>query len=134
MTTTKCANRHFDANDVIIITSAASVIQEIALTAIATRTHNPTRALGGGPMTKPPDRWTEPARERAYRRLYARIDGLEDTINHFYNRIDGLEGHLENTIGHFYNVINLLRERVSVLEKKSKPEDKQTNLNQRRGS
>ena len=131
MTTTKCANRHFDANDVIIITSAASVIQQIALTAIATRAHNPTRALGGGPMTKPPpDRWTEPARERAYRRLYARIDGLEDTINHFYNRIDGLE----DTIGHFSNVIDLLRERVSVLEKKSKPEDQQTNSNHRRGS
>ena len=68
----------------------------------------------------PPDRRTEPARERAYRRLYARIDGLEDTINHFYNRIDGLEGHLEDTIGHFYNAISVLRERVSMLEEEAK--------------
>src|SRR5438067_13477248 len=52
----------------------------------------------------PPDRWTEPARERAYKRLYARIDGLEDTINYLYNRIDGLERHLEDTIGHFHNI------------------------------
>jgi hypothetical protein len=43
---------------------------------------------------------TDPAPERAYGRLRARTDRLEDAISHFYN------------------VINELRERVSTLEKK----------------
>jgi hypothetical protein len=43
---------------------------------------------------------TDPAPERAYGRLRARMDRLEDTISHFCN------------------VINELRERVSALEKK----------------
>ena len=46
---------------------------------------------------------TQPARQRTYIRLYARVDRLEDAISHFYN------------------VINVLRRRVSTLEKKSKP-------------
>jgi hypothetical protein len=54
----------------------------------------------------------EPARHPDYRSLYRRIVRLES--------------HLEDTIGHFYNVINLLRERVSILEKRPKPEDEQT--------
>jgi hypothetical protein len=65
-------------------------------------------------MTKPPPATRHPD----YRNLYRRIVRLE--------------GQLEDTIGHFYNVINLLRERVSVLEQRSKPEDEQTNLNYRR--
>jgi hypothetical protein len=44
----------------------------------------------------------QPARQRTYTRLYARVDRLEDTISHFYN------------------VINELRRRVSTLEKKPK--------------
>jgi hypothetical protein len=73
-------------------------------------------------MTKPPPdiRRKETARQPDYRSLYRRIVRLE--------------GHLEDTIGHFYDVINVLRERVSMLEKKPKPEDKQTNSNHRRGS
>ena len=47
------------------------------------------------------NRWTQPAHQRAYVRLNARIDRLEDTITHFYN------------------VIKELRERVSTLEKNS---------------
>jgi len=43
---------------------------------------------------------TDTAPERAYGRLRARIDRLEDTISHFYK------------------VINELRERVSTVEKK----------------
>jgi hypothetical protein len=58
-------------------------------------------------MTKPP-RDRQPARQPDYRRLSKRVDRLEH--------------HLEDTIGHFYNVINVLRERVSMLEKKSNPE------------
>jgi hypothetical protein len=55
-------------------------------------------------MAKPPrDRRKQPARQRTYIRLYARIDRLEDGISHFYN------------------VITELRSRVSTLEKKSKP-------------
>jgi hypothetical protein len=50
-----------------------------------------------------PRRLTEPPPERAYERVNARLDRLEDTITHFYN------------------VINELRERVSTLENKSKP-------------
>jgi hypothetical protein len=60
-------------------------------------------------MTKPP-----PATRPDYRNLYRRIVRLE--------------GQLEDTIGHFYNAINLLRERVSVLEQKSKPEDEETRV------
>jgi hypothetical protein len=81
-------------------------------------------------MTKPPPdiRRKEAARHPDYQRLYRRIVRLE--------------GHLEDTISHFYNIINVLRERVSMLEnervsmleKKPKPEDKQTNSNHRRGS
>jgi hypothetical protein len=48
------------------------------------------------------NRRTQPARQRTYMRLYARVDRLEDTISHFYN------------------VINDLRGRVSTLEKKLK--------------
>jgi len=49
------------------------------------------------------DRRTQPARQRIYIRLYARVDRLEDAISHFYN------------------VINELRKRVSTLEKKLNP-------------
>jgi len=56
-------------------------------------------------------RRTQPSRQRAYIRLYARVDRLEDAISHFYN------------------VIDELRKRVSTLEKKLKPlaKDDQTN-------
>ena len=55
-------------------------------------------------MAKPPrDGRTQPARQRTYKRLSARVDRLEDAI------------------GHFYNVIDELRRRVSTLEKKLKP-------------
>jgi len=47
-------------------------------------------------------RRAQPSRQRAYIRLYARVDRLEDAISHFYN------------------VINELRKRVSTLEKKLK--------------
>jgi hypothetical protein len=47
-------------------------------------------------------RRTEPARQRIYLRLRARVEALEDAISHFYN------------------VINELRGRVSTLEKKLK--------------
>jgi predicted nucleic acid-binding Zn-ribbon protein len=46
------------------------------------------------------DRRTQPARQRTYMRLRARVD------------------HLEDAISHFYNVINELRRRVSTLENK----------------
>jgi hypothetical protein len=49
------------------------------------------------------NRRTLPSRQRTYRFLHVRVDGLEDAISHFYN------------------VINELRRRVSTLEKKSKP-------------
>jgi hypothetical protein len=49
------------------------------------------------------NRRAQPARQRTYIRLRARVDRLEDAISHFYN------------------VINELRRRVSTLEKKSKP-------------
>jgi hypothetical protein len=68
----------------------------------------------------PPGKRTQLSRQADYRRMSKRVDRLEH--------------HLEDTIGHFYNAINLLRDRVSVLEEKSKREDKHTNLNQRRGS
>jgi hypothetical protein len=55
------------------------------------------------------NRRTLPSRQRTYIRLYARVDGLEDAISHFYN------------------VINELRRRVSTLEKKSKPSAKKNN-------
>jgi hypothetical protein len=42
-------------------------------------------------------------------------------------RVDRLEHHLEDTIGHFYKAINLLRDRVSMLEESLKREDKHTN-------
>ena len=58
-------------------------------------------------MLQPRDRPTGPPPERAYARLSDRIDRLEDR--------------LEDAISHFYNVINELRERVSMLEKKLKP-------------
>jgi hypothetical protein len=51
-------------------------------------------------MLDKPAESTDAAPERAYGRLRARIDRLEDTISHFYN------------------VINELRERVSRVEKK----------------
>ena len=60
-------------------------------------------AVLGVPASRPiimPRRVTEPSPERAYERVNARMDRLEDTITHFYN------------------VINELRERVSTLEKK----------------
>ena len=50
-----------------------------------------------------PRRLRELVPERAYERVNARIDRLEDTISHFYN------------------VINELRRRVSTLEKKLEP-------------
>jgi hypothetical protein len=72
-------------------------------------------------MSKPPrDTRTKPARQADSRRMSKRVDRLEH--------------HVEDTIGHFYNAINLLRDRVSVLEERSKREDKHTNLNQPRGS
>jgi hypothetical protein len=46
------------------------------------------------------DKRTLPSRQRTYRRLYVRVDRLEDAISHFYK------------------VINELRRRVSTLEKK----------------
>jgi predicted RNase H-like nuclease (RuvC/YqgF family) len=49
------------------------------------------------------DRRTLPSRQRTYRRLYVRVDRLEDTMSHFYN------------------VIDELRRRVSTLEKKLEP-------------
>jgi hypothetical protein len=49
------------------------------------------------------NRRTLPSRQRTYRRLYVRVDRLEDEISHFYN------------------VINDLRGRVSTLEKQLKP-------------
>ena len=49
------------------------------------------------------DRRTLPSRQRTYRRLYVRVDGLEDAISRFYN------------------VIDELRRRVSTLEKQLKP-------------
>jgi hypothetical protein len=55
-------------------------------------------------MAKPPrDRRKQPARQRTYRHLYARVDALEDAISHFYN------------------VINELHRRFSTLEMKLKP-------------
>jgi hypothetical protein len=51
-------------------------------------------------MLQPRDRRTQPARQRNYIRLHARVDRLEDAISHFYK------------------VIKELRERVSTLEKK----------------
>jgi len=75
-------------------------------------------------MTTPPrDRRTEPVRERAYVCLYARINGLEDTIAHLYDLIKEI-----------HNRVVKLHDRVSLLEKKSKPEGEHTNLNQPRGS
>jgi hypothetical protein len=60
-------------------------------------------ARRGMVMLQPRDRRTRPARQRSHIRLHARVDRLEDAISHFYN------------------VIHELRERVSTLEKKSKP-------------
>ena len=55
-------------------------------------------------MAKPPrDRRTQPARQRTYIRLHARVDRLEDAISHFYN------------------VMNEWHRRVSTLEEKLKP-------------
>jgi len=51
----------------------------------------------------PRDRRTQPARQRTYIRLHARVDRLEDVSSHLYN------------------VINELRRRVSRLEKKLRP-------------
>jgi hypothetical protein len=48
------------------------------------------------------DRRTLPSRQRTYRRLHVRVDGLEDAISHFYN------------------VIDEFRRRVSTLEKQLK--------------
>jgi hypothetical protein len=53
-----------------------------------------------GQLSMRRNRRTQPARQRTYIRLYARVD------------------HLEDTISHFYNVINELRRRISTLEKK----------------
>jgi hypothetical protein len=52
---------------------------------------------------RPRDRGAQPARQRTYIRLCARVDRLEDAISHFYN------------------VTNELRDRVSTLEKKLNP-------------
>jgi hypothetical protein len=52
---------------------------------------------------RPRDRRTLLSRQRAYIRLHARVDSLEDAI------------------GHFHNVIYELHTRVSTLEKKLKP-------------
>ena len=49
------------------------------------------------------DKRTLPSRQRTYRRLYVRVDRLEDAISHFYK------------------VINELRRDVSTLEKQLKP-------------
>jgi hypothetical protein len=55
------------------------------------------------PMAKPSrDIRKQPARQRTYIRLRARVEALEDAISHFYN------------------VVNELRRRVSTLDKKSK--------------
>jgi hypothetical protein len=68
-------------------------------------------------MPRPPrDKRTELSRQATYKHLSARVAALEDAMSHFYN------------------IINRLRERVSMLEEKSKPEDQHSNLNQRRGS
>jgi hypothetical protein len=63
-------------------------------------------------MPQPPrDRRTQPARQPSYKRLSARVAALEDAISHFYK------------------MINVLRERVSMLEKKSKADEQETSLN-----
>ena len=60
-----------------------------------------TAAEDGVTTTLPSrDRRTQPARQRSYIRLHARVNGLEDAVSHFYK------------------LINELRERVSTLEKK----------------
>jgi hypothetical protein len=56
---------------------------------------------------RPRDRRAQPARQRSYMRLCARVDCLEDAISHFYN------------------VTKELRDRVSTLEKKLNPLAKQ---------
>ena len=61
----------------------------------------PSRRAANLVMRK--NRRTEPARQRTYIRLSARVDRLEDAMSHFYN------------------VINELRRRVSTQERKSKP-------------
>ena len=67
---------------------------------------------GGGGMRRypslnmtlrPRDRRAQPARQRSYIRLCARVDRLEDAISLFYN------------------VTNELRDRVSTLERKLNP-------------
>jgi len=63
---------------------------------------NPTKKAGTEKRVMR-DRRALPSRQRAYTRLYARVDRIEDAISHFYN------------------VINELRRRVSTLEKKLKP-------------
>jgi hypothetical protein len=97
--------------DVQIATTSAAhdrLVQKIALTAIvADNSTGPRlRELQGQVVVRPimrRNRRTQPARQRTYIRLRARVDRLEDAISHFYN------------------VINELRRRVSTLEKKSKP-------------
>jgi hypothetical protein len=99
--------------DVQIATTSAAhdrLVQKIALTAIVDQADNSTgprlRELQGQVVVRPimrRNRRTQPARQRTYIRLRARVDRLEDAISHFYN------------------VINELRRRVSTLEKKSKP-------------
>jgi hypothetical protein len=69
-------------------------------------------------MPKPPrSRRTQPAREADYKRMSKRVDRVEH--------------HLEDTIGHFYKVINVLRERVSMLEEEVKGQG--TDLLEKRG-
>jgi len=69
-------------------------------------------------MPKPPPdiRRKEPARQRSYKNLSARVAALEDTISHFYNVIKEIQ-----------NRVAKLHDSVSVLEKKSRPEGKQGN-------
>jgi len=67
------------------------------------------------PNPKPamPDRRTLLSRQRAYIRLHTRIDRLEDAMSHLYK--------ITKELRNLYNVTNELRERVSTLEKESKP-------------
>jgi hypothetical protein len=81
------------------------VVQKIAPPAIVDQADNQPRApsawsqgqVVAANTVKRRNRRTQPARQRTYIRLCARVDRLEDAISHFYN------------------VINELRRRVSTL-------------------
>ena len=94
----------FDGNDVIIITAPFRLSKKLhSLPSSLGRIIQSRSPSLRGPMAKPPrDTRTLPSRQRAYIRLYARVDRLEDAISHFYNANDEL------------------RRRVSTLEKKLK--------------